>query len=214
MPHFGQYDITNSTLITIYPLLVFKTCTLSLLEKHISVITARILDGEDSLFNTRIGHGLTEKKKENLLTAIYIGSIFILLAVIYIVHLPNNLWDEILNFFMSLTLAPVPGTGISLPAPSNPAAHIELYTAAFQFAIALGIVEIVVLVLRVLLQSPVSRKAETIENIVFWLGTSYLITTYLVNMTIAGEWFVFWAGIILIFGLALLARAFVLIAQR
>jgi hypothetical protein len=68
--------------------------------------------------------------------------------------------------------------------------------------------------LRVGFHSPVSRKAETIENIVFWLGTSYLIITYLVNMTIPGEWFVFWAGVILIFGLALIARAFVLLAKR
>ena len=86
--------------------------------------------------------------------------------------------------------------------------------AAFIFTIAVGAIEIVVLVLRILMNSPMPRKAETIENIVFWLGTSYLIITYLVNMTIAGEWFVFWAGIILIFGLALLARSFVLLAQR
>ena len=112
------------------------------------------------MFNARIGHGLTEKKKENLLTAIYIGSIFIILAVIYIAHLPSSLWDQILNFFMSLTLAPVPGTGIALPAPSNPAAHIELYTAAFQFAIAIGIIEIVVLVLRVLLQFACSTQSR------------------------------------------------------
>jgi len=166
------------------------------------------------LFDTRKGHELTERRKENLLTAVYIGSIFIILAVIYIVHFPSNLWDRIVDFFMSLTLAPVPGAGIALPAPSNPAAHTELYIAAFQFAIAVGIVEIVVLVLRVLMHSPVSRKAETIENVVFWLGASYLIITYLVNMTLAGEWFVFWAGIVLIFGLSLVARAFVLLAKR
>lgn len=119
-----------------------------------------------------------------------------------------------MDFFSSLTLAPVPGTGIALPAPSNPAAHIELYTAAFQFTIALGAIEIAILVIRILWHSPVARKAETLENIVFWLGTSYLIITYLVNMTLAAEWFVFWAGIILIFGLALVARAFVLLAKR
>lgn len=164
--------------------------------------------------SSRFGHGLSEKKKENLLSGIYIGSILIILAVIYIATLPVSLWDEIVNFFSSLTLAPVPGTGIALPAPSNPASHMELYTAAFIFTIAVGAIEIVVLVLRVLMNSPMPRKAETIENIVFWLGTSYLIITYLVNMTIAGEWFVFWAGIVLIFGLALLARSFVLIAQR
>ena len=159
-------------------------------------------------------HGLSEDKKENLLTAIYVGSIFIILAVIYIIHLPSSLWDRIVDFFSSLTLAPVPGTGIALPAPSNPAAHIELYTAAFQFTIALGAIEIAILVIRILWHSPVARKAETLENIVFWLGTSYLIITYLVNMTLAAEWFVFWAGIILIFGLALVARAFVLLAKR
>jgi hypothetical protein len=166
------------------------------------------------LSSPRFGYGLSEKKKENLLSGIYIGSILIILAVIYIASLPVSLWDEIVNFFSSLTLAPVPGTGIALPAPSNPASHMELYMAAFIFTIAVGAIEIVVLVLRVLMNSPMPRKAETIENIVFWLGTSYLIITYLVNMTIAGEWFVFWAGIILIFGLALLARSFVLIAQR
>jgi hypothetical protein len=166
------------------------------------------------LNSPRFGHGLSEKRKENLLSGIYIGSIFIILAVIYIASLPVSLWDEIVNFFSSLTLAPVPGTGIALPAPSNPAAHMELYTAIFEFTIAVGIIEIVILVLRVLMNSPMPRKAETIENIVFWMGTSYLVITYLVNMTIAGEWFVFWAGIILIFGLALLARSFVLVAQR
>jgi hypothetical protein len=156
---------------------------------------------------------LTEKRKENIFTAVYIGALFILIALIYFIHLPNNLWNEIVNFFGTLTLAEVPGTGIGLPAPSNPASHIQLYTAAFQFSLGIGILEIIILVLRVGLHSPMSRKAETVENIVFWLGTSYLITTYLVNMTLSSEWFVFWAGIILIFGLSLIARAFILIAN-
>jgi len=159
-------------------------------------------------------HALNEKKKESLFTAIYIGAIFIIVALIYYIHLSDGLWDGLVNFFTSLTLAQVPTTGISLPAPANPAAYTNLYIAAFQFAIAIGILEIVILFLRVGLHSPVSRKAETIENIVFWLGTSYLIITYIVNMRITGEWFVFWAGIILIFGLALVARAFVLLAKK
>jgi hypothetical protein len=157
---------------------------------------------------------LTDKRKESLLTAIYIGSVFIILAVVYYIHISDNLWTDLINFFTSLTLSVVPSTGISLPAPANPADYINLYNAAFQFSIAVGFLEIIVLMLRVGFHSPVSRKAETIENIVFWLGTSYLIITYLVNMTIPSEWFVFWAGIIIIFGLALIARAFVLLAKR
>ncbi len=159
---------------------------------------------------------LPEKKKENLLTAVYVGSVFIILALVYYSHIADDLWGGLVNFFSSFTLAPVPTTGISLPAPANPADYmnLNLYGAFFQFSLALGILEIVILMLRVWLHSPVTRKAETIENIVFWLGTSYLVTTYLVNMTIPSEWFVFWAGIILIFGLALVARAFVLMARR
>jgi len=157
---------------------------------------------------------LPEKKKENLITALYIGAVFILLAIIYFVNLPNNLWTSIVNFFSSLTLATVPGTSFGLPAPVVPAAHLTLYVAAFQFALGLGVLEIAVLSIRIMLHSSVSRKAETIENLVFWLGASYLVITYLVNMSIMSEWFVFWAGIVLILGLSLIARAFVLIAKR
>jgi hypothetical protein len=166
----------------------------------------------NGLINDLNTKALTDKKKESLFTAIYIGAIFILIALIYFIHL--GLWDSIVNFFSTFTLAQVPGTGVFLPAPANPAAHIELYTALFQFSLGIGVLEIIILVLRVVLRSPVARKAETVENIVFWLGASYLITTYLVNMTILSEWFVFWAGIILIFGLSLVARAFVLLAKR
>jgi hypothetical protein len=169
--------------------------------------------GEYSVSETSMGHGLTEKRKESLLTAIYLGSILIILAAVYAINLPISIWDKLVDFFMSLTLSPV-GGGVALPAPAVPKAHTDLYMAGFQFAIGLGIAEIVILALRILMHSPTARKAETIENIVFWLGASYLIITYLVNMTIAAEWFMFWAGIILIFGLALIARSFILLASR
>ena len=141
------------------------------------------------------------------------GAVFILLAVIYSVFLPHSLYDSIVNFFNSLTLAQVPGTSISLPAPIIPAAHIALYNIVFQFCLGLGILEIAVLTLRIWLHSPLNRKAETIGNLVFWLGASYLAISYLVNMTIMSEWFVFWAGIILIGGFSLIARAFVLLVR-
>jgi len=157
---------------------------------------------------------LSDKKKENLFTALYAGAVLVIIALIYYININADLLNGVINFFTSLTLSAVPATGIPLPAPTNPAAFISLYIVAFQFSIAIGLLEVIILVLRVGMHSPVSRKAETIENIVFWLGTSYLISTYLVNMTIPSEWFVFWAGVILIFGLALVARSFVLLAKR
>jgi len=157
---------------------------------------------------------LPDRKKENLITALYVGFIFILLAVLYFINVHTNLWGKFVNFISSFILATVPGTNISLPVPVNPGAYTMLYNAAFQFCVGLGLLEIAVLALRIWLSSPFPRKAETIENIVFWLGTSYLVVTYLVNITIPSEWFVFWAGIILIAGLSLVARAFVLLAKR
>jgi len=193
---------------------VFKTCTVLLFRGNIYLGILPNFYGEHGVFNIGKKSELTANRQETLFTAVYIGAVLISLAVIYISHLPYSLWTSITDFFMTLTLSPVPSAGIALPAPSNPAAHANLYLAGFQFAIAVGIIEIIVLFLRIIFHSSIQRKAETIENIVFWLGASYLITTYLMNMTIAAEWFVFWAGMILIFGLALVARAFVLLSSR
>ncbi len=157
---------------------------------------------------------ITDKRKEGLVTALFIGLIFILFAVVYFINLSNDLWNNFVNFSGSFVLSQVPGTSISLPVPSNPSAYIALYNAVFEFCLGLGILEMGILALRILVGSPLPRKAETIENLVFWFGTSFLVITYLVNMTIMGDWFVFWAGVILIAGLSLVARAFVLMAGR
>jgi hypothetical protein len=157
---------------------------------------------------------LPDKRKENFISGLYIGFILILLVVLYFVNAHVNLWNSFDHFLNTFILETVPGTSLQLPVPDNPRAYIVLYEAAFQFCLGLGAIEIAVLGLRVWLDSPLPRKAETIENLVFWLGTSYLIVTYLMNITIPSEWFVFWAGIILIGGLSLIARSFVLIASK
>lgn len=157
---------------------------------------------------------LADKKKENIISALYLGFLLILLVLLYFINAHVDIWNSFNHFLNDLILAEVPGTGIQLPAPGSPGAYVVLYNLAFQFCLGVGILEIGILALRILFSSPVTRKAETIENLVFWLGASYLVATYLVNITIMSEWFVFWAGIILIGGLSLVARSFVLIANR
>lgn len=157
---------------------------------------------------------LTEKKKEGIVSALYVGSIFILLAVIYLLNAAKDLFGKVVQFFASLMLATVPGINIPMPAPANPAAYTVLYSAFFQFCLGLGIIEIIILSLRVSMHSPLPRKAETVENIVFWLATSFLVITYLMNITLITEWFVFWVGVILVAGLSLLTRAFILLVRR
>src|SRR5665647_2028816 len=163
--------------------------------------------GKTALLNTISPRMRSYKNAEGLFTAIYIGSILIAISLIFFFH--GTILIGLTNFFGSLTLAQVPGTGVYLPAPLTPAAHADLYTAAFQFCLSIGILEIIILVLRFLFNSPIKRKAETIQNIIFWLGASYLIVAYLNDVATINTWFVFWAGVIMIFGLSLIARAFV-----
>ena len=63
---------------------------------------------------------LTDKRREGLVSAVFIGLIFILVAVVYFINLSNNIWNSFVNFIGSFVLSQVPGTGFSLPAPANP----------------------------------------------------------------------------------------------
>jgi hypothetical protein len=51
-------------------------------------------------------------------------------------------------------------------------------------------------------------------NFVYWFGAAYLVTTYLNSTMVPSDWFVFWAGILIILGLSFIARAFVLFTKR
>jgi hypothetical protein len=156
----------------------------------------------------------THKTGESLISAISVGAVFILIGIVFVLAQPRSLWDSIVNFFSNFTLRSVPNVGISLPAPTNPAVHTVLYTAAFQFSIGIGILQIILLVLRLGLRSSVSKTAEVVGNLVFWFGAAYMITIYLGNSPNTAEWFMFWAGILIMLGLSLIARALVLLTKR
>jgi hypothetical protein len=51
-------------------------------------------------------------------------------------------------------------------------------------------------------------------NLVFWFGASYLTETYLNSSTTQEMWFLFWAAVIVLFGVSLIARAIVLFARK
>jgi hypothetical protein len=152
--------------------------------------------------------------QERLFSAVSAGTFFILLGVVYVINLPSSLWNAFFDFIGSFSLAQVPTIGIYLPAPTSPMAHSVLYGAVFQFCIGLGILQIVFLLLRLAMKSPISKTAETMGNLVYWFGAGYLVTTYLNSTTTLSEWFMFWAGILVILGLSFVARAFVLFAKR
>ena len=153
------------------------------------------------------------KTKEGLISAISIGLVLILIGIIFVSSLPNNLLDRLITFFESLVFRNVPGSPISLLAPSNPAAHSILYNSVFQFCIGIGILQIVILSLRFVIQSKIEKIAGTVGDSIFWFGNSFLVITYLNNATTISKWFEFWAALFIILGLSLIAKALVLLTK-
>jgi len=159
-------------------------------------------------------HTRQPRAGEGIISAVSVGSFFILIGIIYVATLPTSLWDKIIAFFDSFSTFNVAGTTIYLPAPAVPAVHTVLYSAAFQFCLGIGILQIVVLTLRLILHSPINKTAETVGNLVFWFGTSYLVITFLNSSTTVTTWFAFWAAMLVALGVSLIARASVLFAKR
>jgi hypothetical protein len=107
-----------------------------------------------------------------------------------------------------------------VPVPAAPAAYTAVYSATFQFALGIAILQILILAMRLILGSRIRRTAENAGNLVFWFGAAYMLnnlagmeSTLTHNQQLT-MWFQFWAVIIIIFGLSLMARAVVLIATR
>ena len=158
---------------------------------------------------------------EKLIYAISAGVVLILVGLIFYFAQPNNLWEKILDFFSSFTLAEVPGTrflnldaGLFLPSPISPSAHTVLYTAIFQFCIGLGTFQLLLLVARLKIKSLTKKIAETLGSLIYWIGTSYLVARFLNSTTSINGWWIFWAGILLILGLSFVARGFLLFVMN
>jgi hypothetical protein len=154
------------------------------------------------------------KAGESIISAISVGAVFILIGTIYVTTLPTSLWDKIVAFFSSFTTVQVTDTAIYLPAPAAPAAHTVVYSAAFQFCIGIAILQVILLALRLMLHSPISKTSETVGNLVYWFGASYLVPTFLNSSTTSTTWFAFWAAIIIVLGISMIARAVVLFAKK
>ena len=153
-------------------------------------------------------------RHEWLFSTISVSSMLILLGLIYLLYLPGNIFDDIFKFLKNFTFAQFHSSPISLPVPIKPGENLGLYNAAFEFCVGIAIIESVILALRLKYRSPHRRIAETTGNVVAWFGSSYMVLVYLLTATTTTKWFVFWAGIFIVIGLSLIARAFVGLAYR
>ncbi|NIQ05282.1 MAG: hypothetical protein GWO20_06010, partial [Candidatus Korarchaeota archaeon] len=140
--------------------------------------------------------------KESLFSAASAGFFFILVGAIftYTAFVEDiNLFDRVLEFFRDFEIAKVPNADfLQLPKPEFLNRHSALYMAATRFSLVWGIYQISILIIRMFAGSPILKKAEAASNAVFWLGTTYLISTVLIGGTRldSSVWFGFWGQII------------------
>lgn len=151
---------------------------------------------------------------EGLITALAVGGFFIILGSV--IAFTPGISSSAQAFISDLTTVSYSLSStntISLVAPGDPASHSDFYTAVVNFLLAIGMLQIVILVLRLGFKSPIRRTAETVGNMIFWLGAAVVANVYLLAGTTAG-WFQFWASLIIIIGISLIARFIVLLATR
>ena len=146
---------------------------------------------------------------ESIFTAISIGFFLVLVGTIFVIT--PNLFDKIIDLAKDFKLVDVPNSGLILPGPESPRDYSVVYVAVAQFSFALGLFQIVILALRFVIPSSWGKRAETVGNLVFWLGTGFLIQSFLLETT---QWFIFWSTIIMLLGVSLIARAGVMAASR
>lgn len=155
---------------------------------------------------------------EGAISAVSVGLFFVLIGVIVVIN--QNLWSRIQDFGNNFTVANITNTSIQLPVPATPAAHTAVYSAAFQFALGVAALQVIILAMRLTLGSRIRRTAETVGAMVFWFGAAYLLQNLAdMKSTLAiGEqrslWFQFWALIIILLGISIIARAIVLLAAK
>ena len=150
---------------------------------------------------------------EGIITAIAIGGFLIIVGLVFGLMLAPT--GAVGDFFSDLTGVsyPVINGEMVLPAPAHPEAHALIYQAVFSFMMGIAVLEAVILVARLYVQSPTKKIAETIGNLIFWAGGTVVAYVFLMAGTLSG-WFTFWPCMIILAGASLIAQAVVYFAKR
>lgn len=151
---------------------------------------------------------------EGLVSALSIGGFFIILGFVF--AFTPGISDQTSNFIKDLTNVTYHLSGsssISLLAPAHPANHQGFYSAVMNFLISVGVLQIVILVLRLVMHSRVRRIAQSVGDLIFWLGAGVMASVFLLAGTLSG-WYQFWSSLIILIGLSLIARFIVHFLNR
>lgn len=149
---------------------------------------------------------------EGLITAVAVGGFFILIGI---VALTPNFFDNVRAFFSDFTNIAfrIGDSNINLPAPAHPEQHYTLFTSVLYFIVGIAVLQAIILPLRLYFKSSIGRIAETVGNLVFWVGAAIVANIYLFAGTVNG-WFQFWTTLIILAGISLIVRGMVQFSKR
>jgi len=130
---------------------------------------------------------------------------FIMLFALFFIIVPDY-YVKVSEFFGDFEFQEVT-SNVFLPAPVD--YHPVVYETIMRFCIVFGLFQVFVLGLRFFFRSSMSKIAETISNIILWLGVAYMFSLLLYETV--ELWFHFIGGVIAVIGFSLIARSFVVL---
>ncbi len=142
---------------------------------------------------------------QDILGAVTFGLLIILVAILIV--LTPNIFPAIINFFTDFAFVEV-YPGFFFWAPQNPANHLLIYNAIFQFFIGTLVINIVVLFLRIIFQDTYRRQVESVGGIIFSVGAIWAAYNLLINYTTTGAITAFGGYILIIGGISLVISSF------
>jgi hypothetical protein len=153
-------------------------------------------------------------RREGVFAAVSFGFFFVLVGALFVAS--PGLYDGVGTFLnsSSWTTYKVSNSNVTLPVLASPGAHVAVYQAAFEFCLVWGLFQIVLLVFRFVVGALPRRKARTASSVVFWLGASFLVSTFLNASTTTDLWIRFWAAVIVLLGISLIIRAAARLAMK
>ncbi|UCG37022.1 MAG: hypothetical protein JSV64_01735 [Candidatus Bathyarchaeota archaeon] len=132
---------------------------------------------------------------------------FIMLFAIFFVIVPDY-YSEVVTFFEDFELQEIT-SNVQLPAPIGD--HPVVYETVMRFCIVFGVFQFFAVALRFYFGSSVKKAAETVSNILFWLGTAYVFSL-LLSKSIG--WFSLVGGIIVAGGLSIIVRSLIVLLYQ
>lgn len=132
---------------------------------------------------------------------------FLMLFALFFVIVPDY-GETVVGFFKDIEMKQVV-PGVSLPAPGGPPMrNAIIYENVMHFCLIFGIFQFAILALRFYFRSTVRKVAETISNIVGWLGAAYAFSLLLAGTL---EWFPFIGALIVVGGFSIIVRSIVML---